>query len=481
MTPASNFCFQQPEGILLSRHLKKLLNLKIEKKMVSKAEQQNVAATFVSHYYKLLMTDAQLVVSMFLPKATVDLGKNCDQDVSSALRKLFPTPNHGRVVIKEARVESTEGSRSFAIVVTGTYHRRHNSFAEDFKEVFELQENQHRPKHFGICAAHRIIENQKVEPKQWAQETPPMFAKPAPAEGVPPMPQAEPIAAPPALPPAPPAQPTPAPEPDPSPAASSAPVPASKTKEDEVPKSMAERLRLAKGNKSTGTGSVSAAVPVRVEAKPPTPAASDPIVKKEDTKDPGDDPIRKGKETPNGERRSGGKANNGSERKPREDRQPRDAKEGSRPPRATTAESTVATGESRPRRPRGGDGKVMSKSVVFFDVIVKGLAKDATEATVEALVGCFAPIEKINIISQPDKHDPSVTRTFAFVQFDHSQIEDVPVLVAKVVSACKSNKAFTKDRIQVDAVREKFSTADTTKQTQPQESSTPTTTAVLAQ
>ena len=428
--------------------------------MVSKAEQQHVAATFVSQYYKLLMSDAQQVVPMYLPKATIAIDKSSsssglsEHDISGALRKLFPDRNNGRVVIKEARVESTEGSsRGFAIVVTGTYHKRHDSFSEDFKEIFELQE--HKANHFGICAVHRIVENQKVEPKQWAMETPPMFAKAAPAEPVPPMPQEqpEPAAAAPS-----PSKPAPAAPVEPA-VAVAAPSPAqptsqtsSKPADDQPPKSMAERLRLASGNKPA---SVSA--PLRVEAKSDVKEDAKASKEGKPAKTAAEEEPEKNKEERKSKSNKGEVAETGEGRR-KKPQEGGDAAGSSKAPRPTSTEAPSG-GEARPRRQRGGEGRTMSKSVVFFDVIVKGLNKDATEKTVHDLVGHFAPIDKVNIISQPDKHDQNVTRTFAFVLFDHSEVEDVPLLVQNVVAQCKNK--FTKDRIQVDAVKEKFSAADT--------------------
>ncbi|KAH9589215.1 Nuclear transport factor 2 [Trypanosoma melophagium] len=109
---------------------------------------------------------------------------------------------------------------------------------------------------------------------------------------------------------------------------------------------------------------------------------------------------------------------------------------------------------------KDAEGRTLSRFVVFYDIIVKGLPHDATEETVRDIIGTSAPVKLVNIRSQPDRKDPGVLRTFAFVQLDHNALkeagDDVKETVAKIVSVHKGKKGPAGQRYQIDEVREKY-------------------------
>ncbi|ORC92618.1 mucin-associated surface protein (MASP) [Trypanosoma theileri] len=118
---------------------------------------------------------------------------------------------------------------------------------------------------------------------------------------------------------------------------------------------------------------------------------------------------------------------------------------------------------NRNNKKKDADGRTLSRFVVFYDIIVKGLPHDATEETVREIIGTTAPVKLVNVLSQPDKKDPAVLRTFAFVQLDHDAIkeagDDVKATVTKIVSSHKGKKGPNGQRYQIDEVREKYTAA----------------------
>nr|CCC94406.1 unnamed protein product [Trypanosoma congolense IL3000] len=109
---------------------------------------------------------------------------------------------------------------------------------------------------------------------------------------------------------------------------------------------------------------------------------------------------------------------------------------------------------------KDSDGRALSRFVVFYDIIVKGLSSNATEKTVRDLVEPLAPVKLVKVLTQVDKKDSNVMRTFSFVQLDHEAIKksggDVKATVAMIIETNKARKGSGGVRVQIDEVREKY-------------------------
>jgi hypothetical protein len=440
--------------------------------------EERVAASFISRYFELLMTDAKQLSSFYLPKAQFSHESKTSsiigtESITKALARLYPQANHGRVSIKEMQIKATEAAAGrFAVVIIGTYFRRGASEGEEFRHVVELQEHQGSNGVYGIYADTRTVQRPQMV-STWAMETPPMFAKAGNESAIPE------IVQPPASEPAVPVvetvvpvvkQPTPKVSPKTSPALKPAAAPvvevAAPVEVAEVPavveaeaapaapKAPASFLDMARARAGKPVQSTQVA---RVEAK-----TEEAKAKEEAERLAKEEAAKKEKESATGDRKKG---NKGNKKESDETKAEKSSKAAAAPAGATTAATTgaaaPAASNTNDKRRQGGD-KVISHSVVFYDVIVKGLPRTATEKSVEEMISFLGPVKKINVKSQADKKDSSITRTFAFVLFDHEAIVAAGGNVSTVIQRVtkEGTQKFTSQRIQIDEVREKFTQED---------------------
>ncbi|CUG88464.1 RNA-binding protein, putative [Bodo saltans] len=443
--------------------------------------EERVAASFISRYFELLMTDAKQLASFYLPKAQFSHeGKTSsiigNENIAKALARLYPQANHGRVSIKDMQIKATEAAAGrFAVSIGGTYFRRGASEGDEFRHVVELQEHQGSNGVYGIYADTRTVQRPQMM-STWAMETPPMFAKAGNESAIPE------IVQPPASEPAVPVvvattvaakQPTPKVSPKTSPALKpaaepvvevAAPVETSDTpavveaeSAPAAPKAPASFLDMARARAGKPVQSTPVA---RVEAK-----TEETKAKEEAERLAKEEAAKKEKESAGNDRKKG---NKGSKKESDESKAEKSAKAagGTSTAAAATAPAGAAVAAApaaatNDKRRQGGD-KVISHSVVFYDVIVKGLPKTATEKSVEEMISFLGPVKKINVKSQADKKDSSITRTFAFVLFDHEAIVAAGGNVSTVIQRVtkEGTQKFTSQRIQIDEVREKFTQED---------------------
>lgn len=410
--------------------------------------QERVAASFISRYFEQLMTDAKQLSSMYVSKAHFNHeGKPSTavtgpDSIGRALGRLY-RPNYGRVVIQDMKVTATEAGR-FAVSVGIMLYRRGVKEGEEFRHVIELQEHaDSNGTAFGIYSDTRQDLN-KPGPSVWAMETPPMFAKAGNEAAIPELVQppatveepavakavevvAEPVAVPEPEDVA--EEPTPAPAVEEpvtkaeEPAAAAVPAAEVVAAPAAQPAAKPSFLDLAR---AAAPKTSAAVAPARIEAKTEATKAKE---KEEAERAAKEEEAKKAAKKDEGKRK-GKKEEKDGEKKHEEGK------------------------TSAPRK----EGKVMNASVVFYDVIVKGLPQDATDKSVTAMISPFVPVKKTNLKSQPDKKDASIIRTFAFVLFDHdaitaagSTVKDTIFKVQKEIRA-----KYGQQRIQVDEVREKF-------------------------
>lgn len=431
------------------------------------SKQERVAASFVSRYFELLMTDAKQLSSLYIPKAQFNHeGKTTpilgSENISRALLRLYPAPNHGRVVIKDMKVQPTEASAGrFAVSVGGTYFRRGAAEGEDFRHIIELQEHPESNGAFGIYADTRQ-DLSKPGPTAWAMETPPMFAKAGNEAAIPDLvqpPASAPVTA------SAPAKEAKTPTPKASPKVQHAAAPEPEAVLQEAPAAAEAATTVVDAPAPTVVETTPAAKPSFLElvraAAPKTSVTAAPArieAKTEAAKAKEEaERLAKEKEEKEKEGKKPQKNDSGSTSK-KTDRKPSSKKSDASAPAAEKGADNKKPDDAAERKPRKEGGKTMSQSVVFYDVIVKGLPADATDKTVSSMLSPMAPVKKVSVKSQPDKKDANITRTFAFVLFDHDAIASTGTSLKDTIARVQkeSRAKYGAQRIQVDEVREKF-------------------------
>lgn len=416
--------------------------------MADKARKERVAASFISRYFELLMTAPNQLGALYLPKAQFNHeGKTSGitgvDNITRALSRLYPTANHGRISVKDMWVQDTERGR-FVISIGATYFRRGSSHGDEYRYLIELEEHEGSKGVFGIFSDNRQDLN-KPEPVPWSQETPPMLARnPTHDTGLPDLVQ-------------PPATVTITKEATPKhkPATPKVdPVPAKEEVPVAAPAAVAEKEAPAApaAEPSTAVRKTFAEL-MREKAGKPISIAPAPVIEAKSAE-------TKAKEKEEAEKKAKEEAEKKEAKKERRPRRNNDekkeVKEGEDTEKKDKKEGDEKRSERPPRKERS------SNAVVFYDVIVKGLNASATDKSVAALIGGMGPIGKINVKSQPDKKDASITRTFAFVLFDRDAISAAGTTVAAVVKKVidESKVKFANQRVQVDEVREKYTHDD---------------------
>ncbi|KEG15079.1 mucin-associated surface protein (MASP) [Trypanosoma grayi] len=473
----------------------------------STERQQRVAASFTRQYYTHMLESPGELPAFYTPTASfLHMGRKAQgtAEIEAAIAALYSVqPNASAKIDSLSTVTKSNGN--FLVTIKGSITASPGAI-HDFTHEVELTEHEPHSGSFGIVSDNRESAPREEAPRRWALETPPMFAsepakdtmepieQPAamtavapverPAKGnagnsasekAAPAPAAAAVAdvaaAKPATAPSsravPPATAETEKETEQSTKAPPTAEPAP-TAEVKKPKSFAEAILMGK----RGGASQAHAAPIVVVAKEgkeqqpaevPAKENEKKETNKEDTteKDVTKSAPRNGITTkrPTGVHASGeGEKRNG---KPTADRSAagNNHKEGG----SNNRNNNSNNGENTKRR--DADGRTLSRSVVFYDVIVKGLPTDATEQMVRDIVEPTAPVKLVKLLSQNDKKDSNVVRTFAFVQLDHNAIkdagDDVKATVAKVLAANKGKKSPGGHRIQVDEVREKYTAAPT--------------------
>ncbi|KAF8292509.1 hypothetical protein TcYC6_0115450 [Trypanosoma cruzi] len=448
---------------------------------VGNERQQRVAASFARQYYTLMVQMPERLPSFYTQNASFNhMGHKATDimEIEDAVSKLYPMQADASVKIQSLTTQ-TDGDGHIHVMIKGSITTP-PGMSQEFIHLVELMEHESHPGSFGIVSDKRENTFGEEAPRRWALETPPMFAK-EPAHGimeqieqpvsttematienattkkdVEKLEKAESLAS------AKDASPVPAAgttvpttsqsqaskdvekttdKADPS-------VPATTT-EVKKPKSFAEAIMMSKrvgpsqGQKTllTVLAKESREPTALTPAKEKKKAVARPVEKNGTKTVPKNGVNKKTAGTPvpaNDGKKNGKALATGSNRK------------------------SNNSNEANNKR-KDADGRALSRFVVFYDIIVKGLPTDATEKTVRDIVDPTAPTKLIKVLSRTDKKDPNVMRTFAFVQLDHNAIkeagDDVKAAVAKVLAAHKGKKSVAGHRIQIDEVREKYTAA----------------------
>ncbi|CBH16594.1 hypothetical protein, conserved [Trypanosoma brucei gambiense DAL972] len=408
---------------------------------------RRVGASFTQQYYTKLVREPSELPNFYVQDASFEhLGHKATgvKAIREAVDRLYPVLVDAVVNIVSLSSEvGSDGNISLTIqgVLTVSPTLSHN-----FTHEVVLMEHKAHPGSFGVVRDRRINNPSEEAQKRWALETPPMFAQESPKEELPPMEDLAPSRAGVA------AQrvsSTTQPAAEAAvekPADSGAPAVPDAEAETRRPKSFAEAIKLGK---QVGSNA-SQVAPRLVVAKGVKDHAEEPPVRVKAS-----EPQREGakaltRDSTGAKKGATAKKRDGSEKNGKE---------------ASDRSSGKPNGREGPNRSKGKDaeGRTLSRFVVFYDVIVKGLPPTATEQTVRDLVEPMAPVKLVKLLSQNDKKDTNIIRTFSFVQLDHDAIKEaggnVKATVAKLLESSKGKKGSGGSRIQIDEVREKYTAA----------------------
>ncbi|KAH8611618.1 Nuclear transport factor 2 (NTF2) domain [Trypanosoma vivax] len=420
-----------------------------------------VGASFSRQYYTLLVENPEKLTDFYTPNASFQhsgIKATGLQEIAAVVGRLYPMLP-GALVKIDSLSSSLADNGNIEISIKGSITVP-PTFVQSFTHEVVLMEHKKRPGSFGIVRDQRE-KSSRVDPqKRWASETPPMFAQDSPEEGVPPMEML-------------------------TPAVVSCDGPTTR-QEKGLPLSNA---KLAPDNsnvtlkdckpseESAGVGGSSTKAPSQ-EVRVPKSFAEAVLMRKPSEGAPNRIPVvvKASKEQKVGELKPAAEAGQGTKgagnfvldkslgaaKKSQKNFVPREAeKKGVK----ITGGHVGGTGDGKEgaSKRRDADGRVLSRFVVFYDIIVKGLPAEATEKEVREIIEPTAPVKLVKVQSQKDKRDPTITRTFAFVQLDHEALKEagneVKPVVAKVLEVNRGRKGPGGVRIQVDEVREKYTAA----------------------
>lgn len=439
----------------------------------SNGRHQRVAASFTNQYYTLMVQEPEMLSAFYTQNASFDhMGHRAVgvEEIQAAIKKLYTSQPGASVNIHT--LSAVSENQNIHVTIKGSLTAPQGD-SYNFTHEVELMEHETQPGSFGIVSDEREKTVCEETSKRWALETPPMFAKEPAANAMERIEQ---------------------------PAATTAVAPVEKTpaKKAEVPaaaKNAANNVSAAAASQSAAkeelneaTGAAAAAQltsPQGVEAKRPKSFAEAIMAKK----CPGGaqqthaTPLmvlaKASKEQPataEAKDKKGPAAHvaekNGTKNVPKTGAAAKkwaaaptsgesEGKNGALLAASSNSKESHASGSQQKRKDFAG--RTPSRFVVFYDIIVKGLPTDATEQTVRDIVDPSAPTKLVKLVSRNDKKDPSIMRTFAFVQLDHDAVKsaggDLKATVAKVIAASKGRKGPGGQHIQVDEVREKYTAA----------------------
>ncbi|RNF09109.1 mucin-associated surface protein (MASP) [Trypanosoma conorhini] len=451
--------------------------------------QQRVAASFTCQYYTRMVQQPEKLPSFYTQNASFNhMGHTATgiAEIEATVSKLYPARVDASVAIKTL-TSLTDADGHIHVSIKGAITAPPGA-SQEFTHEVELMEHASHPGSFGIVSDKRDNALSEEAPRRWALETPPMFAKdpatdtmerieqpastsvvasvehstakkevetlakaqaaasvktatPLPAAATPTM-TADPTTTTASQSQAPKEVEKKSATTDPSP-----PVPAPEVRK---PKSFAEAIMMSK----PGGSSQSRTTPLMVLAKETKEPSA--LGQAKEKKEAAVHPAEKEAKNPvpkNGadKKKTSGASLTGDVGK----------KTGKTSTTGRTSKDTNTT-EANAKR-KDADVRPMSRFVVFYDIIVKGLPTGATEQTVRDIVEPIAPTKLIKVLTRSDKKDPAVMRTFAFVQLDHNAIkekgDDVKATVTKMLADHKGKKTLGGHRIQLDEVREKYTAA----------------------
>ena len=436
-------------------------------------QKKIVSATFIAKYYHLLMTEPSQLLPMYMPGAKFnhfDSGElKGEVAIRDELRNCYPEQFRGRVTIQDMSVTGSSSSSAtyslrFSIMCRGSMLAKSSGDVTEFCHVIELE--QVGEETFGILSdvlrmtRHIPLHTPPPPPQfddSWAAETPPMFARPkVEEEPVPLEPLPSTIEGPP--PPALSDVPSAASHPVATPLDSTTSCPTDTTDIEEP-----AAAEAAEDSKTSVT-------PLEEEpAELPTASLAQELQPNDVQPAPPPKPLSFAERLRNAQKPkspppqpSTNHATKGSQdgaatKAPAGKEQPKPSDGAARP--STNPRPTNSVKEER-RVSRREDGDQRGKPI-FYDAFVKGLPSTTTKEDISLLAkDVNVAVSHIKLQSQPDKKDGSVTRTFAFILFDHEQINAKGETVAQVVARLREVSKIAKvqgQRIFVEEVKEKFS------------------------
>ena len=399
-------------------------------------KMQAVAATFVTFYYRCLVTDPTLLFPIYTPRAQFkhDNKASCTvgaEAIKNAIKTLYPHPKRGRILITSLEFPQRT-SKTFVFVVKAKFFPAPTVLGEQgpvasFRHFFELEDHEDGET-FGLYSdvlnwdlptaepvqpshpAPPVASTATAAPKtatnlSWSEETPPMFAQPPPAEEVPPIeevPEEE-------------AQEEEMCEPtiESQNAPTTEQHEEEKVETEEVPQQELEKVQVAAPSEEPRKAPMSFADMIRAKQ-------GMPVVSKQPDEAKTKQPLKR--ETSEEEK------NAKKAREPKE-------------------EAPVAVAPKKTGNP-----------VVFYNAFVKGLPSDATVEDVCELLNPHVPIikDKIKLESKPDARDPKLIRTFAFVLFDTAQLREGQTIKSVLDSLMQIKLSLRGYKVILDEVREKY-------------------------
>jgi hypothetical protein len=421
-----------------------------------------VAASFSQSYYQTLVSDPQSVLQYYshdgsarhTDAAAEAVGK---ESIKAMLARSYPEDFRGRIVVNALELKEHHQA-AIKFLVRGRFFPSSQKIPQkDFSHLVELKEHENHPNVFGIArdviswvpvpqtqvqAAAPSVSPPPVM-KSWSEDTPPLFAKAPPADV---SPLQQPMA-PPAIPPPPlvedpeeredaPAPEVskeetsesdadePTPEPEPAKTQQAVETKPALTEADLKGLTFAERLRLKAG------------LPLKEE-----PKKAEEELKKADEKKAAKGEEKKEKKEEKAEKKGEAKEKKDSEKKETE----------KKAPAARTNASPAAEDDKK-------KGRVLSSTVVYYHLILKGLPRNTNVEELYTLLEPHVPIVKpIKLESRTDKNDSNTTRTFAFVLLDLAKLGNSASAVDQSMSLLKGKKLqLHGTNVIVDKVREKY-------------------------
>ncbi|RNF09866.1 mucin-associated surface protein (MASP) [Trypanosoma rangeli] len=450
--------------------------------------QQRVAASFTCQYYTRLVQEPEKLIYFYTQHASFNhMGHKATgaAEIEEVMARLYPTQAGASVKIQRL-TSLTDEDGHIHVSIKGSITNP-PGVSQEFTHEVELMEHTSHPGNFGIVFDKRENAISGEAPRRWALETPPMFAAEPAADTMERIEQPAPTTVVATVEHSTAREDVKTPEKTESAAlvkvATTVPAAAPATLADTITDATSQTQASKDVEKTTATTDPAVPAPV-IEVKKPKSFAEAIMVSKcggslqsrttplmvlaKETKDPsalGQAKDKKGAVVhPVKKQANKAAPKNGADKnKTTGVSLPGDG--GKKTGKTLTAgrNSKDHNNNDVNAKRKDADGRPLSRFVVFYDIIVKGLPTDATEQTVRDIVEPIAPTKLIKVLTRNDKNDSSVVRTFAFVQLDHNAIkekgDDVKATVAKVLADHKGKKTVAGYRIQIDEVREKYTAA----------------------